>query len=41
MEQNDASLEETALWFLQEYQDLWKGWLENHPQAMLKVEAAL
>ena len=39
-ELNGASLEETALWFLRENPDLWKGWIED-PQVAAKVEASL
>ncbi len=41
MDEHGASLEETALWFLREYQDLWNAWLEDSPEELRKVEASL
>ena len=42
MEKNDATLEETARWFLKEYPDLWKDWLQGQdPKIVKKVEASL
>ena len=42
MEENGASLEKTAQWFLKENPDLWKGWLKGQdPEVIKKVEASL
>jgi len=39
MQENKASTEETAVWFLKNYKELWKDWLPE--DAAAKVEAAV
>jgi glycine betaine/proline transport system substrate-binding protein len=39
MQENDAEADETAKWFLQEYEDLWTKWLPEDIAG--KVQEAL
>jgi len=39
MQDNEASTEEAAMWFLKKYENLWTGWLP--PDVVAKVKAAM